>query len=249
MEPHEYARSFAFERDHWWFRAKRALVLGLLGRYGWADGWGLDLGCGTGGMLETLTDRGTWVGVDAESLALDFSRKRGLARLVEASATGLPFRAGTFDACLCLDVLYHRGVASDQGALAECHRVLRQGGLLIVTDSAFAWLRSRHDDAVHGRRRYTRRQLVEQVRAAGFTPILASYTYCLVFPVVAAVRLLRRLQPGGPQGRSDVFPLPAVLTGALLVIQAVERALLRLTPLPFGSSVLCVARKGAGGRT
>ena len=66
--------------------------------------------------------------------------------------------------------------------LRECHRVLRPGGLLLVTDSAFKWLRSAHDEAVHGARRYTRRELVDRVRAAGFTPVLASYAYCLVFP-------------------------------------------------------------------
>ena len=109
-----------------------------------------------------------------------------------------------------------------------------------MTDSAFKWLRSAHDEAVHGARRYTRRELVARVRTAGFTPVLASYAYCLVFPAVAAVRLARR----GADGGSDVFPLPRPLNTALLGVQAVERALLRLAPLPFGSSVVLVAKKG-----
>jgi len=70
--------------------------------------------------------------------------------------------------------------------------------------------------AVHGARRYTRGELVERVRAAGFTPLLASYAYCLVFPAVAAVRLARR----GAAGGSDVFPLPRPLNAALLGVQA-----------------------------
>ena len=119
--------------------------------------------------------------------------------------------------------------------------MLRPGGLLLVTDSAFKWLRSAHDEAVHGARRYTRGELVAHARAAGFTPVLASYAYCLVFPVVAAVRLARR----GSAGGSDVYPLPRPLNSALLGVQAVERALLRVGPLPFGSSVVLVARKAA----
>jgi SAM-dependent methyltransferase len=243
MNAREYELSFALEGQHWWFRAKRALVLALLGRYGIAGGRGLDVGCGTGGMLDALAGRGTWVGADAEPLALTLSRKRGLGRLAAGSALALPFRAAAFDACLCLDVLYHRAVTSDAAALAECHRVLRPGGLLVVTDSAFAWLRSAHDEAVHGRRRYTKQELTERVRAAGFTPLFSSYTYCLVFPAVAAFRLARRWRGAPAAAGSDVFPLPGALTQALLAVQAVERTLLRVTALPFGSSVLCVARK------
>jgi len=243
MDAREYERSFALEGEHWWFRAKRSLVLALLRRHGWRDGRGLDVGCGTGGMLEALAGRGTWVGADAEPLALAFSRKRGLPRLAGGSALALPFRGGVFDACLCLDVLYHRGVTSEAAALAECHRVLRPGGLLVITDSAFAWLRSAHDAAVHGQRRYTRRELADLVRVAGFTPLLVSYTYCLVFPAVAVFRLARRWRGAASSGGSDVFPLPSALTGLLLGVQTAERALLRLTSLPFGSSVLCVARK------
>jgi SAM-dependent methyltransferase len=245
MDRREYERSFALEGDHWWFRAKRALVRSVLRRHGRPGGRGLDVGCGTGGMLHALGRDGTWVGVDAEPLALAFSRKRGLARLVTGTTGALPFRSGTFDACLCLDVLYHRAVESEALALAECHRVLTPGGLLVVTDSAFAWLRSPHDDAVHGERRYTRGELVARIRAAGFTPLFASYTYCLVFPAVAAFRLARRLGGRDREAGSDVFPLPRPLTAGLLAVQAVERALLRVAPLPFGSSVLCVARKPA----
>jgi SAM-dependent methyltransferase/GT2 family glycosyltransferase len=244
MEPREYDRSFTLETRHWWFRAKRALVRALLHRYGRPGGRGLDVGCGTGGMLDALRGDGAWVGVDAAPLALAYSRKRGLPRLAAGSAAALPFRAGAFDTCLCLDLLYHRAVPSEAGALAECRRVLRPGGLLVVTDSAFRWLRSPHDDAVHGARRYTRAELLRLVGAAGFTPLFASYAYCLVFPAVAAVRALRRRRPD--DHGSDVYPLPPLLDGALGLVQGVERALLRLGPLPFGSSVVCVARKPEG---
>jgi SAM-dependent methyltransferase len=241
MDAQVFTAHFDLEDTHWWFRSKRILILSLLRRYGVLGGPGLDVGCGAGGTLAVLARQGTWVGVDADPAALELSRRRGLARLAGSGAEALPFRQGTFAACLCLDLLYHRNVVSESGVLRECHRVLRPGGLLLVTDSAFKWLRSAHDEAVHGARRYTRRELVERVRAAGFTPVLASYAYCLVFPVVAAVRLARRRAAVG----SDVFPLPRPLNTALLGVQAVERALLRLGPLPFGSSVVLVARKAA----
>jgi SAM-dependent methyltransferase len=241
MDARVFTEHFDLEDTHWWFRSKRTLVLALLRRYGVLGGPGLDVGCGAGGTLAALAAQGAWFGGDADPAALGLSRRRGLGRLAGSVAEALPFREGAFAACLCLDLLYHRNVVSEQGALRECHRVLRPGGLLLVTDSAFKWLRSAHDEAVHGARRYTRRELVERVRAAGFTPILASYAYCLVFPAVAAVRLARR----GGAGGSDVFRLPRPLNAALLGVQAIERALLRVGPLPFGSSVVLVARKAA----
>src|SRR5262249_30058430 len=65
MNRQEYERSFAYEGTHWWFRAKRALVLAMIMRHGPKDGRGLDVGCGTGGMLQALAGHGRWVGSDA----------------------------------------------------------------------------------------------------------------------------------------------------------------------------------------
>ena len=50
---------------------------------------------------------------------------------VHAEGTGLPFRAGTFDAVLCSEVLEH--VAEPQVLLDEAYRVLREGGALVLT--------------------------------------------------------------------------------------------------------------------
>lgn len=241
MEAREYERMFALEDGHWWFHSKRALVRALLRRYALRPGRVLDLGCGTGGTLAAMGGDGCWVGLDREWLALAFSGKRGVGRLVQGSATALPFRTGSFDCCLALDLLYHRGVEDERAALAECHRVLRPGGLLLVTDSALAWLRSPHDDAVHARTRYSRAAMVRLVQAAGFQVLRASYAYTLLFPLLAGFRLLRRLAPG--RGASGLFPLPAAVNRGFLAIQALERGLLRWIDLPIGTSVVCCARR------
>ena len=71
------------------------------------------MGCGAGGTLAVLARQGTWIGVDADPEALALSRRRGLPRLAGGGAEALPFRPGTFAACLCLDLLYHRNVVSE----------------------------------------------------------------------------------------------------------------------------------------
>src|SRR5574342_340517 len=120
MDARVFAEHFDLEDTHWWFRSKRTMVLSLLRRYGALAGPGLDVGCGTGGTLAVLAAQGVWVGVDADPSALGLSRRRGLSRLAGSLAGALPFRAGAFAACLCLDLLYHRNVASEVDALREC---------------------------------------------------------------------------------------------------------------------------------
>jgi SAM-dependent methyltransferase len=93
----------------------------------------LDVGCGTGHHLTWLRDRGFDVaGVDgsAEMLAHARSANPGV-ELHQADVEHLPFPDGSFDAVLCVEVLRY---LSDPGpCLREAARVLRPGGVLLVT--------------------------------------------------------------------------------------------------------------------
>lgn len=244
MEPGEYRRLFELEDHYWWFLAKRALVQSLLARH--APGppaLAIDIGCGTGGILQAVAARGgRWWGMDRSDLALAFCRKRGLTGLVQASAEALPFPSGSSDLLLCLDVLYHRGVQDDRTVLAECFRVLRPGGTVVITDSALPWLRGPHDEAVHTRKRYRLGELCALVEAGRFRVLRRSYTSCLILPLTAAYRLGRRYAPGQAP-RADIPAVPRPLGRALAAVMAVERWLLGWTDLPIGSSVVVVARK------
>ena len=235
---------FELEDHYWWFSAKRALVRTLLEAYApLPPGLAVDVGCGTGGMLEAFSSLGgQWVGADRSELALAFCRKRGLPRLLRASAEALPFRSESVNLVLCLDVLYHRGVLDDRRVLAECFRVLRRGGTAVITDSALNWLRGPHDEAVHTRKRYRLGELVTLVEASRFEILKRSYANSLLFLPTAAYRLARRWLPGETP-RSDVAALPRPLERILAGIMALERWILRRLSLPLGTSVVLVARK------
>ena len=244
MEPDEYRRMFEMEDHHWWFSAKRALVRWLLETYAaLPPRLGVDVGCGTGGMVQVLSSLGGWwVGTDRSELALMFCRKRGLPRLLQASAETLPLRSESADLVLCLDVLYHRGVVDDRRVLGECFRILRPGGTVVITDSALDWLRGPHDEAVHTRKRYRLSEMVALVEVARFTVLRRSYANTLLFFPAAAYRLARRWLPGRGS-RSDILALPRLIERILAGVMTLERWLLRRRDLPFGSSVVLVARK------
>src|SRR2546425_1281879 len=65
-------------------------------------------------------------------LAAVARRRGGQVRIVRGDATALPFRDGSFNACVSQEAFLH--VADKLAALAGCHRVLVPGGRLAFTD-------------------------------------------------------------------------------------------------------------------
>jgi SAM-dependent methyltransferase len=98
----------------------------------------LDLGCFTGGRGVAWAERyglAHLMGVDVAEPFIEAAREFAGSRNVPAEfrlakAEGLPFEDASVDAVLSFDVLEH--VQDVPRALAECHRVLRNGGLLFV---------------------------------------------------------------------------------------------------------------------
>ncbi len=90
----------------------------------------LEAGCGTGLVLEGLARLATRaVGVDISAGMLEKARARGLD-VVKGSVTDLPFADDSFDAVVSFKVLAH--VPDLRRALAECARVTRPGGTLVL---------------------------------------------------------------------------------------------------------------------
>jgi SAM-dependent methyltransferase len=228
------------ERWHFWFVGRRALVDGLLERHGVRPELRvLDLGCGTGLMLRRLERRGCRVvGVDM--------RPEGLRQLrhtspgsptVQADATRLPFAGDSFDALLLLDIVEH---VDDRALLAEVRRVLRPGGVAVLTVPAFPWLWSFRDEAAGHLRRYTRRGLVRSVAAAGLAVREVRYYQFLLFPLVVATRWLGRR--GAAMRDAEERPGGA-LNALLSRVNRLEAALGRFVPWPWGSSLAAVCVK------
>jgi SAM-dependent methyltransferase len=188
-------------------------------------------------MLESLLRFGSAVGVEIDPALREHARARGLDVRAGSLPDDVPLEAGRWDAVCLFDVLEH--VADDAGALAACRRLLAPGGRLIVTVPAYAWLWSRHDELLGHRRRYTTGSLRAVALAAGFAVERLTYFNTLLAPPIMAVRLARTAlrRQGHDLGR------PAPLVNRLLARAfAAEARLLRRVSLPFGISVLLIAR-------
>jgi SAM-dependent methyltransferase len=243
MHAREYEAMRAVEDSHFWYRALHVHIETLLARHAPEARTILDAGCGTGGMAARLEQAGKSVtALDLREEALVRCRERGLTRVVPGSVDALPFPDDHFDAVLSLDVWCHRAV-DDGKAAREALRVLKPGGLLLLNLPAYDNLRGHHDIVVETARRYDKKTLKSLLNEANLEIIFTTHWNTALFPLLAASRLASRTILKKNENQSDVAPVNPAINAALLKILTLERTIFLKTPLPYGLSLLTVARK------
>lgn len=194
MENHLYRELYDLENKHWWFVSKRKIVLSLLEKYlpAGANHQILDVGCGSGLMLNDLIRFGTVYGVDYSEEALRFSAMNFDGVLRHGFLPGgIPFPDDSFDVIVALDILEH--IEEDTASLEDIKRHLKDGGICLVTVPAHMFLWSGHDVVHDHKRRYTREMLRERIEHAGLKILKLSYYNSLLFIPITVARTLNRL--------------------------------------------------------
>ena len=239
MDDHYSAVHAERDRNHWWFRGRLQVLLGVLERsIPCRPARILELGCGTGNVMSALSGLGQVVGMEVRE---EFVSK--------ACATGLDVRRGVLpgdlvvppgwaDVVLMLDVLEH--LDDDVAALKTAAKALREGGMLVATVPAYGWLWSAHDVVLGHHRRYSAGTLAAAVLRAGFAVDRVSYFNTLLFPALAAVRAWKRLRQNTDH---DLHAPPETVNNILAAIFALERFAIARCSLPFGASVLLLGSK------
>ena len=237
---------YDIESTYWWFRGKHFLIEMFLSDHLDDDRSNktLDIGAGTGSTLELLRRYGTAYGVEFSTVAIHLLKQRGLNSLVQSDAEeSIPFKNDTFSTVTCLDVLEH--LENDSGLLTEMVRVCKPGGIILVTVPAMPFLWSRHDKALHHKRRYTEKQLLNRIAPLNCTVKRSSYYNAFLFLPIALVRTFKSFMTTGERkAESDFFmPLPKWLNGMLHFLFVAELKCLRIVSIPFGLSIVTVIQK------
>jgi 2-polyprenyl-3-methyl-5-hydroxy-6-metoxy-1,4-benzoquinol methylase len=221
--------------DHWYYRAKAEALERCLD--GIAYDTVLDVGAGSGFFSRHLLAR---TGARA-AYCVDPHYPQEWQETVDGKP--LKFLRSTdsigADLVLLMDVLEH--VDDDVDLLREYVRKSQTSAAFLISVPAFQWMWSAHDVFLGHRRRYTLPQLEGTVRAAGLEVARSHYFYGAVFPLAAAVRLLRRPQRGNETATSDLRRHGRAVNALLHAVCRGETAIMHRNRA-FGLSIFCLAR-------
>lgn len=236
--------NFFFEQFYWWFLGRRRILRNLIRKFfkGARQSIALDVGCGTGVVLNDLQEYGISIGVDPSEIALDFTKRRGHKNVFCGDVCKLPLKNETCDLIVIMGVLYHKGVESDEAAIKESCRVLKKGGVIIIDEAAYNFLQSKHNLSVGGMRRYTRSQLIDKCKRYNLEILKASYWNVLMLPwYYLIVKLEKHLF--AEKQYSKLTRLPEFINNILKTYLYIEAFLLKYINFPVGPSVVVVAKK------
>ena len=229
------------DATHWWFTARRSILDGLIERIVKPpkDARILELGAGTGHNLAMLSRFGAVEASELDPIARELASERLGKPVLEAALPDLSmFPEASYDLIALLDVLEH--VVDDKGSLAAILTRLKPGAALLLTVPANPWMWSAHDTAHHHHRRYRKHEIATLARDAGYEIELLSPFNSLLFPPIAAARLIGRLR--GDESSDDAMP-GAAINKTLETIFGLERGLIGRVPMPFGVSLVAVLRR------
>lgn len=237
-----YADLYRKEQHHWWHQSKRAIVLGLMLEHTRNENLKLlDVGCGTGGAMEAFSSYAQVYGLDSSKQAVQFCRNRGLTNVRHESIENTSYKPSQFDVVTLLDVLEH---TDEERVIPVIYRLVKPGGVLVVTVPAYGWLYSRWDRILGHKRRYTCSELTRSLEASHFSIVRTTYLYAFLLLPVMVIRAIKSLIYTDTSYPSD-FSTSKLINNFGRVAASIERfCILRMgVNIPLGLSIFAIARK------
>lgn len=231
----EQMRNFIdYEEDkHWWFVARTQILKAIVVEYSNQRENLLDVGCGTGYFMSKISS----VVKNVEGVDPHTYQTQKFGNIFKGEAENLPFDEESFDVVTCLDVLEH--VQNPQLVIKSIYKVLKPGGLAVITVPANQWMYGPHDRENGHVKRYSLKELREII-PTNFDVIKASYFNTLLFPIEAVIRVIERIMGK----RITKEKAPANLVNSILKkIFESEKHWLLMHKFPLGVSCLVVLRK------
>ena len=234
---------------YWWHRARRFLTATMLSDFGLKSNLTLlDVGCGPGGNFDIVKQfpQSNLIGVDLSPIALnEAKKKKGMATLVRLDINDpFPFRNETFDVATIFNVLYHSWVTNETKILKEIFRVLKPGGLLLITEPAFPVLFREMDILAMGNKRYKLSEIQSYAQTYGFSTLMGSYFTSFGFLAIILRKLLKTLKFPVPKIEADTRKISSKTNEFLYHAACVEAHLIKVgIRIPLGTTLLYIGHR------
>lgn len=239
-----FAELAKLEAANFWFRARNELILWALRTYKPNSHNFLEVGCGTGFVLSGIANAHPEMALSGSEIFLaGLSHAAGrvpAAHFMQMDARHVPF-VDEFDAIGAFDVLEH--IAEDEAVLAQLHRALKPGGVLLLTVPQHPWLWSASDEYACHVRRYTRLEIEAKVRESGFVLLRSTSFVTTLLPAMMLSREFQKRKKGDfdPAGE---LKINAAVNKTFYCLMMLELAGIKIgMNYPFGGSRLIVAIK------
>jgi len=231
------------ERESFWFLHRNKVISQAINLFCRKKGNYLEIGCGTGMVLEMVAQDFPQYNVVASELS-----SSGLAcaiaripsaQFIQMDARNIPY-ANEFDIIGIYDVLEH--ISEDIEVLANIYKALKPGGILLITVPQHQFLWDSADVFACHKRRYSSKDLITKLNLSGFEILKSTSFVTILFPLMLISRLLFPRRE-----KSDILKEHKTnpFTRAVLnIAMKIELQLLGFgLAFPFGGSLLVVAKK------
>ncbi|OGG09738.1 hypothetical protein A2154_00045 [Candidatus Gottesmanbacteria bacterium RBG_16_43_7] len=233
----------SIEKSHFWFRSRRRLLNLVLVRFIKKPQTTtfLEIGYGTGVVLQLLESIGfRTFGLDVNKKAYTYAKKTTRATLYVSSLSS--FKTDKrFDCVGAFDVLEHQ--SNDRAFLLQCHRLLRDRGLLFLTVPAHQRLWSQQDAYAGHRRRYSDQRLRQLLEECSFEIVYLNHWQVLTLPFYLLWKAFIRSKDSDPLLSGFLRTPQEPINSIMYAILAVERRLVFKVHFPIGGSLIAVARR------
>lgn len=248
-DPAWYEELASLEAGNFWFVGRNRLIQWLIEKYLPAKGSYLELGCGTGFVLQMLQQSlPGWsiAATEAQPEGIEFARRRvpESVSFYQMDACAIPFR-NEFDAVGAFDVIEH--IRDDVAAIAQVHSALKLDGLFVLSVPQHMFLWSKYDEVGCHFRRYSAPELEGKLEAAGFKILVSTSFNSLLLPLMMLSRALKKEDANGKVDVLAELRLSPLTNRLLSIVLNVEFFLIRLgLRFSMGGSRIVVAQKTAG---
>lgn len=231
--------------DNWWFLIQGKIIGMFLERY--LKGTGgqviLDVGCGTGRLYKTLSKYGEVWGIEIHRNSAELCREMGYRDVCIEKLENATYADEMFHVITCVDVLEH--VEKDVEGLSQCHRMLKQGGLMFLTVPAGQCFYSRNEQQYGHYRRYDILPLIKKITDSRMQVLETGYfNILLLLPIVCIRKSIDiLLKIGVLKSHVEEIKVPFIIDRLLKLIFSLELMFLKRYRLPFGLSLFAIIQK------